>query len=55
MEASINLAPTSHAGLKNSSYSREFKLNAVPFGEDSNSNRKAAAKFGVDRKRIREW
>ena len=67
MEASINLASTSHAGLRlgltltnpnpnpNSSYSSEFKLKAVRFAEDCNSNRKAAAKFGVDRKRIREW
>ena len=54
MEASINLASTSHAGLKNSSYSSEFKLKAVRFAEQCNSNRKAAAKFGVDRKRIRE-
>ena len=55
MEASINLASTSHAGLKNSSYPGEFKLKAVRFAEDCNSNRKAAAKFGVDRYRIREW
>ncbi|PFX13259.1 Pogo transposable element with KRAB domain [Stylophora pistillata] len=34
----------------------EFKLKAVRFAEDyHNSNRKAAAKFGVDCKRIREW
>ena len=54
-EASINLALTSHAGLKNSSYSSEFKLKAVQFAEDCNSNPKAAAEFGVERKRIREW
>ena len=45
MEASIILASTSHAGLKNSSYSSEFKLKAVRFAEDCNSNRKAAAKL----------
>lgn len=47
MEASINLASTSRAGLKNSSYSSEFKLKAVQIGEDCNSNRKVAAKLGV--------
>ena len=47
MEASINLASTSRAGLKNSSYSSEFKLKAVQIAEDCNSNRKVAAKFGV--------
>ena len=55
MDESITLASTSHAGLKNSSYSNEFKLKAVQFAEECNSNRKAAAKFGVDRKRVREW
>ena len=43
MEASINLASTSRAGLKNSSYSTEFKLKAVQIAEDCNSNRKVAA------------
>ena len=38
MEASINLASKSHAGLKNSSYSSKFKLKAVRFAEDCNSN-----------------
>ena len=55
METSINLASVPHAGLKNSSLSSEFKLKAVRFAEDCNSNRKGATKFGVDRKRIREW
>ena len=53
MEASINLASASHAGLKNSSYSSEFKLKAVRFPDDCSSNQKAAAKFGVNCKRIR--
>ena len=47
MEASINLASTSCAGLKNSSYSSEYKLKAVQIAEDCNSNQKVAAKFGV--------
>ena len=47
MEASINLASTSRAGLKKSSYSSEYKLKAVQIAKDCNSNRKVAAKFGV--------
>ena len=53
MKASMNLASTSHAGLKNSSYSSEFKLKAVRFPDDCSSNQKAAAKFGVNCNRIR--
>ena len=55
MEASINLASTSHVGLKNSFYSSEFKLKANRFAGDCHSNQKATPKFGVDRKRKREW
>lgn len=45
----------SHAGKKINSYSTEFKLEAVRFAVECNSNYKAAEKFNVDRKRIREW
>ncbi len=48
-------ASQSHAGKKNNSYSAEFKLEAVGFAVECNSNHKAAKKFNVDRKRIREW
>lgn len=50
-----DVSAQSHAGSKNRSYSTEFKLKAVKFAEDCNSNRKAAAKFDVERKRTREW
>ena len=46
-------ASQSHAGKKINSYSTEFKLEAVRFAVECNSNYKAAKKF--DRKRIREW
>ena len=50
-----DVSAQSHVGSKNRSYSTEFKLKAVKYSEDCNSSRKAAAKFGVDRKRVREW
>ena len=48
-------ASQSHAGKKINSYSTEFKLEAVRFAFECNSNYKAVKKFNVDRKRIREW
>ena len=48
-------ASQSHAGKKINSYSTEFKLEAVRFAVECNSTYKAAKKFNVDRKRIREW
>ena len=48
-------ASQSHVGKKINSYSTEFKLEAVRFAVECNSNYKAAKKFNVDRKRIREW
>ena len=48
-------ASQSHAGKKINSYSTEFKLEAVRFAVECNSTHKAAKKFNVDRKRIREW
>ena len=48
-------ASQSHAGKKVNSYSTEFKLEAVRFAVECNSNYQAAKKFNVDRKRIREW
>ena len=45
----------SHSGKKIASYCTKFKLEAVQFAEECNSNRQAAKKFNVDRKRIREW
>ena len=45
----------SHAGRKISSYSTEFKLEAIKFADKCKSISKAAVKFHVDRKRIREW
>ena len=43
-----------HAGRKVSSYSTEYKLEAIKFAEESKSISSAAKKFNVDRKRIRE-
>ena len=48
-------ASQSHAGKKINSYSTEFKLEAVRFDVECNSTYKAAKKFNVDWKRIREW
>ena len=48
-------ASQSHAGKKINSFSTEFKLEAVRFAAECNSNHKAAKKFNVDRKRIRVW
>ena len=45
----------SDAGKKINSYSTEFKLEAVRFAVECNSNYKAAKKFNIDWKRIREW
>ena len=45
----------SHAGKKVSSYSIEYKLEAIKFAEESKSISSAAKKFNVDRKRIRLW
>ena len=45
----------SHAGKKVSSYPTEYKLEAIKFAEESKSISRAAKKFNVDRKRIREW
>lgn len=41
----------SHAGTKISSYSTEFKLEAIKFADECKSISKAAVKFNVDRKR----
>ena len=48
-------ASQSHAGKKINSHSTEFKLEAVRFAVERNSNHKAAKKFNIDRKRIQEW
>ena len=48
-------ASQSHAGKKINSYSTEFKQEAVRFAVECKSNYKAAKKFNVDQKRIREW
>ena len=48
-------ASQSHAGKNINSYSTAFKLEPVRFAVECNSNYKAAKKFNVDRKRIREW
>ena len=48
-------ASQSHAGKKINSYSTEFNLEAIWFAVECNSNHKAAKKFNVDWKRIREW
>ena len=48
-------ASQSQASKKVNSYSTEFKLEAVRFAVECNSNYQAAKKFNVDRKRIREW
>ena len=48
-------ASQSRAGRKINFYSTEFKLEAVRFAVECNSNHKAAKRFNVDRKRIREW
>ena len=45
----------SHAGRKVSSYSTEYKLEAIKSAEESKSIYSAAKKINVDRKRIREW
>ena len=45
----------SHAGKKVSSYSTEYKLEAIKFAEESKSISRAAKKFNVDHKRICEW
>ena len=45
----------SHAGKKVSLYSTEYKLEAIKFAEESKRISRAAKKFNVDRKRIREW
>ena len=45
----------SHAGKKVSSYSTEYKLEAIKFAEESKSISRATKKFNVGRKRIREW
>ena len=54
MATESSLKTTSHKGQKNKHYSLQFKVEAVNFAEQ-NSNKKAAEKFTVDRKRIREW
>ena len=43
----------SHAGKEISSYSTEYKLEAIKFAEESKRISRAAKKFNVDRKRIR--
>ena len=48
-------ASQSHAPLKINSYSAEYKPEAIKFVEEGNSIHRAARKFNVDRKRIREW
>ena len=48
-------ASQSHAGKKVSSYSTEYKVEAIKFAEENKSISSAAKKFNVDRKRIREW
>ena len=53
MEDDNNQA-TSHKGEKRNSYTMEFKKKVLKFAQE-NSIRKAAAKFNIDRKRIREW
>ena len=45
----------SYAGKKVSSYSTEYKLEAIKFAEESKSISSAAKKFNVDRKRIGKW
>ena len=44
----------SHKGEKRRSYTMEFKREAIEYAE-KNSNHKAAEKFNVAVKRIREW
>lgn len=48
-------ASQSHAGKKVSSYSTEYKVEAIKFAEENKRISSAAKKFNVDRKRIREW
>ena len=48
-------ASQSHADKKVSSYSTEYKLEAIKFAEESKSISSTAKKSNVDRKRIREW
>ena len=45
---------TSHKGQKLKSYSISFKVKVIEFAK-ANNNHKAAATFGVDRKRVIEW
>ena len=42
------------AGMQRKAYDAGFKLEVVKFAE-ANGNRKAANKYAVDRKRVREW
>ena len=53
MEDSLNNS-TSHKGEKRRNYTMEFKREAICYAEN-HSNRKAADKFKVAVKRIREW
>ena len=48
-------ASQSYAGKKISLFSTEYKLEAIKIAKECRSISRAAKKFNVDRKRIREW